>query len=438
MPSLKELISAIQRAELTSLQAWYGRTLIWFAAAISGLCVVLFAWLSEWANTWFSKAYQGHTWLPLLLTPIAGMSIVWVTRTWFMAASGSGIPQTIAAIQLHESARKQLVSFRIAVAKIILGTAGLAAGFSSGREGPSVQIAASIMHGFSRFLPKPFSVEPSHMILAGGAAGISAAFNTPLAGIVFAIEELGRRFEQKTNGIIITAIVLSGLVSISIQGNYAYFGNLNVGTINRSILLPILVCGIVCGVSGGIFSRLLIRGSTAFPKRVHEFRNLRPVLWAGLCGLCIALIGIYTHGATFGSGYHATQTLLHQNNADNLLYAPLKYLATWITYLSGIPGGIFAPSLSIGAGIGNNLVDLFPSCQPEAICALCMVGFLAAGTQAPLTSFIIVMEMIDGHEMVTTLMAVAMFSAVISRLFSSPLYTSLAEHYYKQSADKEK
>lgn len=433
MPSFQELITAIRNAELTSIQAWYGRAIVWSAAAISGLAIVVFAWMSERANTWFYHSFQQHVWLPLLLTPLAGMAIVWVTRQWFPAASGSGIPQTIAAIHLDETGRKKLISFRIAVAKMILGSGGLAAGFSSGREGPSVQIAASIMHGIARFLPKSFSVQPNQLILAGGAAGISAAFNTPLAGIVFAIEELGRSFEQKTNGIIITAIVISGLVAISIQGNYAYFGNLNVGTIGYSILLPILACSMVCGISGGIFSRCLIRGSALFPRPVHQFRTYKPVLWAGVCGLCIALIGLYTDGATFGSGYRSTQTLLHQPQPDNYLYAPLKYLATWITYLSGIPGGIFAPSLSIGAGIGNNLVSVFPHCHPEAICALCMVGFLAAGTQAPLTSFIIVMEMIDGHEMVTSLMAVAMISAVLSRLLSKPLYGSLAEHYRNQT-----
>lgn len=434
MSSFQELIIEIRNAELTSVQAWYGRAVVWFAAAVSGLAIVAFAWMSEKANTWFYDTYQQDDWLPLLLTPSAGMGIVWITRKWFPAAGGSGIPQTIAAIHLNETGRKTLISFRIAIAKMILGSGGLAAGFSSGREGPSVQIAASIMHGIARFLPKQFSVQPNQLILAGGAAGIAAAFNTPLAGIVFAIEELGRSFEQKTSGIIITAIVLSGLVSISIQGNYAYFGNLNVGNLERSIVLPILVCSILCGISGGIFSRSLIHGSSIFPRCVDRFRIYSPILWAGICGLCIALIGLYTDGATFGSGYRSTQTLLHQPQPDNYLYAPLKYIATWMTYLSGIPGGIFAPSLSIGAGIGNNLVSAFPHCHPEAICALCMVGFLSAGTQAPLTSFIIVMEMIDGHEMVTSLMAVSMLSAVLSRLLSKPLYGSLAERYLNQSS----
>ena len=87
--------------------------------------------------------------------------------------------------------------------------------------------------------------------LAGGAAGIAAAFNTPLAGIVFAIEELGKRFEEKTNGVLISAIVLAGLISISFQGNYTYFGRLAVASVDYRILWPVIIASIVCGVCGG-------------------------------------------------------------------------------------------------------------------------------------------------------------------------------------------
>jgi len=185
------------------------------------------------------------------------MAIVWMTNRWFSGAGGSGIPQTIAALQVddHHVAYTSFVSLKLAVGKIALGVGALATGYSAGREGPSVQVGASIMHAFRRFLPAGFVVHPKHLILAGGAAGISAAFNTPLAGVVFAIEELGRRFEQKTNGVVITAIVLSGLVSISLQGNYTYFGNISVGIIDGTIIVPVIVCAIVCGIFGGIFSR---------------------------------------------------------------------------------------------------------------------------------------------------------------------------------------
>ena len=270
-------------------------------------------------------------------------------------------------------------------------------------------------------------MHPQHLILEGGAAGISAAFNTPLAGIVFAIEELGRRFEQKTNGVVITAIILSGLVSISLSGNYTYFGKLNVGQINRSIIMPVLISGIICGIFGGIFSRTLIESSSYKTGLVAAFRKLHPFWWAAICGLIVALLGVISNGAAHGSGYAYTREMLNGTVTEAWQYAPIKYLATIFTYLSGVPGGIFAPSLSIGAGIGNDLVPLFGQDMALAITALCMAGFLAGVTQAPITTFIIVMEMIDGHEMVISLMAVTMIASITSKIFSPPLYSTLAE-----------
>ena len=430
MTKVKELIHSLISKSFIGLDAWIGRLVVWTAAALTGLVIIIFAKFSEFAIAWFFTIQAAAWWIPLILTPSAGMLIVWLTNRWFAGAGGSGIPQTIAA--LHEGhidrPLKTLVSIRLAIGKILLGVGGLAAGFSAGREGPSVQVGASVMHACRHFLPKGVSVHPKHLILAGGAAGISATFNTPLAGVVFAIEELGRRFEQKTNGVVITAIVLSGLVSISIQGNYTYFGSLDVGVIDKSIILPVIVCGAVCGLFGGIFSRTLIESAANFTGTIGKFRQHHPLYWAGFCGLMVALLGAVSNGTAHGSGYNFTRELLNGATTESWYYPVVKYLATIFTYLSGIPGGIFAPSLSIGAGIGNDLLPLFWQYHfATAISALCMAGFLAAATQAPITSFIIVMEMIDGHEMVISLMAVALISTIVARIFSPPLYAALAE-----------
>src|SRR5450830_294243 len=272
MPSLNQIIDKIKSVKLADFDAWRGRLIVWVAAAVAGLVVVVFAQATEHVISWFFRIQIAYWWAPILLTPLGGMAIVFFTRRWFAGAAGSGIPQTIAALKddTSEENISTFLSLKLAAAKIILGLGALASGFSAGREGPSVQVAASVMYAFRRFLPKNFSIHPKHLILAGGAAGISAAFNTPLAGIVFAIEELGRRFEQKTNGIVISAIVLSGLVSVSLQGNYTYFGNIVVNNVNRHIFIPLLVCGLVCGVTGGLFSRTLIESSSKLDGRVDN------------------------------------------------------------------------------------------------------------------------------------------------------------------------
>lgn len=431
MRQLDELSSSIKTARLTDFDAWHGRVIVWISAATAGLVVVLFAMATEHALEAFFEMQQKQKWLPLIITPLGGVLIVWLTRTWFQGAEGSGIPQVISALQDKEQQKKPTlyVSLKLAVGKVFLGAGTLLAGFSAGREGPSVQVAASIMHAFRHFMPYGFNVHPRHLILAGGAAGISAAFNTPLAGIVFAIEELGRRFEQRTNGVIITAIVLSGLVSISLQGNYTYFGQFVVGEIDSRIILPVLFCSLVCGILGGIFSRILIGSTTNIHGRINKLRRLHPLVWAGFCGLMVAGLGYVSNGAAHGTGYLDAQNFLSGQAGTTWYYAPVKYLATIFTYLSGVPGGIFAPSLSIGAGIGNNLLPFFSEGYlTSAIIALCMAGFLSAVTQAPITSFIIVMEMIDGHDMVISLMAVTLLASMVSRLFSKPLYATLAAH----------
>lgn len=427
----RTLRANLAHIRLTDLQAWLGRFVVWSAAAVTGLTIVLFAKGTEFAIDFFFRLQNDYWWLPLLMTPLVGMLIVWASG-WLVGTAGSGIPQTIAALnRAGDASLNRFVSLKIALGKMVLVVAGLAAGFSAGREGPSVQVGASVMHACRRFLPQGFSVDPKHLILAGGAAGISAAFNTPLAGIVFAIEELSRRFEQKTNGVVITAIVLSGLVSISLLGNYTYFGDLTVGSITKAIFLPVIVCGVLCGVLGGIFSRTLLETDASLSK-VHSWRKAHPLWWAGACGLLVAMLGIVSNGATFGSGYTLTREMLNGSISETWFYPAIKYLATLFTYLSGIPGGIFAPSLSIGAGIGYDLIPWFG--HPEmaaAISALCMTAFLAGVTQAPITSFIIVMEMIDGHEMVISLMAVALIATMVSRLFSRPLYSALSETQLK-------
>lgn len=432
--TLKEFVSSIT---IHDLHAWIGRFIIWSAAAITGLLIVWFARATEQAIDFFYHMQSTTWWLPIIVMPAVGIFIVWVTRTWIPGAAGSGIPQTIAALKYeHHQSIHHLVSIRIALSKMFLVTLGLAAGFSAGREGPSVQVGASIMHGFRKYLPTHFHVDPKHLILAGGAAGISAAFNTPLAGIIFAIEELSRKFEQKTNGVMITAIVLSGLVSISMQGNYTYFGSLNVGAIHTEIMIPVLVCGLVCGVSGGIFSRTILEFTERLPDRVTAYRTRHPLYWTGFCALLVAGLGIVSHGAANGSGYSLTKAMLNGTIDETWYYPIVKYLSTIFTYLSGIPGGIFAPALSIGAGIGYDLSSIFHYHNIAiAFSALCMAGFLAGVTQAPITSFIIVMEMIDGHEMVISLMAVSLIATVTSRIYSRPLYSVLATHYNPKPAE---
>jgi H+/Cl- antiporter ClcA len=391
--------------------------------------VVAFVRLTDHANTWFAATRSHWPWLPLLITPIGGATVVWLTKRFADGAAGSGIPQVMTALNadLPAAGRHYLVSLRLAVSKILLGTAAMFAGFSAGREGPSVQVGASVLGFFHRWVIHQSLIKERDLILAGGAAGIAAAFNTPLAGVVFAIEELSKRFEERSSGALITAIVIAGLVAVSIMGNLNYFGRVSSAAAWSDIFWADVIVILATGLLGGAFSRLLIESFRNKTWRVNQWRSRHPVGFAAACGLVVALLGLCSNGAVFGSGYAVSQALL-SNQADvSPLYFAEKFAATWASFWSGIPGGIFAPALAIGAGIGHDIALLTAAPYAPSIIALAMAGFLAAVTQAPITSFIIVMEMIDGHNIVLALMATAMLSSMISRLVSEPLYATLAK-----------
>ena len=423
-----DVLAAI-RGDLASSHDWAARGVVLAFAALAGASVVAFTILCEHASGLFNGWRAAWPWLPFVLTPLLCAAIAWCTVRFFPGAAGSGIPQVMVALQdtVDASARRRFVSLRLAVAKIFLTAGGLLGGLAIGREGPSVQIAAGVMLHARRWIPRKANIHPSALLVAGGAAGIAAAFNAPLAGIMFGIEELTRRFEARTSGLVIAAIVLAGVIAVSAFGNATYFGVIRVPALTLSFLGPALLVVACSGLVGGLFSRLLYASLSGQPGRFSRWRSAHPVAFAAACGLAIAIIGWATDGATFGAGYASTRHLLEGHPDMPLLYVTLRIVATWLALWSGVPGGLFAPSLAIGAGIGAD-VALFAGwdAQAPALIALGMCGFLAAVTQAPITAFIIVMEMVDGHAMVLSLMAAALGASLLARWLARPLYGALA------------
>jgi H+/Cl- antiporter ClcA len=226
--------------------------------------------------------------------------------------------------------------------------------------------------------------------------------------------------------------VLAGLIAVSLNGNATYFGVIRVPAVGAALILPGLLVAVGSGLAGGLFSRLLIRSLSGLSTdRFSLWRRRWPVAFAAGCGLAVAVIGVVSAGACFGSGYGTTRAMLEGQAAMPPFYLLLKFVATWLTAWSGVPAGIFAPSLAIGAAVGNEVAQLTQYPHAATLMALGMAAFLAAVTQAPLTSFIIVMEMVDGHAMVLSLMACALIASVVSRVLSVPLYGALA-HYQLQ------
>jgi H+/Cl- antiporter ClcA len=409
----------------------------WGAALLVGLVSVLYARWSTDAYNVFRSWIDGREWLSFILTPGLTVLAVYCTRRWFYGAEGSGIPQVIAAIHAprddDDSLMRHLFGLRIILGKLGVSLLGFLGGLSIGREGPTVHIGAAIMAETRRFYPRRSLNLERRLLLAGAAAGLSGAFNTPLAGVIFAIEELARNFETRTNGTMITAVVFAGLTSLALAGNYLYFGQLNVTTpIGLSFVLPVVAAAVLCGLLGAAFNYSLLHWQKWMPERVSRFKVGRPLWYAFASGLAIAIIGVTTHGQTWGSGYDQARELLHGTAPLSQAFAVTKWVTLVSSYLAGMPGGLFSPSLAIGAGIAQWVHAAFAWTSMASVIALCMTGYLAAVTQSPITSFVIVMEMTNGSAMVIPMMAVALIAARISGLFTPPLYEALAESRYFQ------
>jgi H+/Cl- antiporter ClcA len=418
------------KRELSDWHRWIGRGVVIAFAALAGLTVVAFTWLADHALAQFFLFQNAFWWGPLLWTPFSTIAIVWLTLRFAPGVAGSGIPQVIAALepQANGSVRRLFVSIKLTMAKILLTTWGLLAGLSIGREGPSVQIAAGVMHHARRWMPKHAQVSDHSLLIAGGAAGIAAAFNTPLGGVMFAIEELSKSTEQRSNSLILVAIVVAGLMGVSAYGNASYFGIIRVDSFGWALLFPGVVAALCCGLAGGLFSRLLVVSlSASSTDWFSQFRRKWPIVFAAGCAVGVAIVGIVSNGETYGSGYAHNRAMLENASDTSPLYVLLKFVATWLSTWAGVPAGVFAPSLAIGGALGNDIAQLTGYGDAPTLIALGMAGFLAAVTQAPLTACIIVMEMVDGHALVLSLMASAMVASSVSRLISAPLYPSLAE-----------
>lgn len=421
------------KSELLAGRQWVDRAIVLAFAAATGAIVVAFTLLAEAAIHGFRQieSWGDHgRYFTLLWTPALTVVLLWWTRRFVPGAGGSGIPQVMRALDddLPPQHSSWLASMRVSLHKVGLVSGGLLAGLSIGREGPTVQVGAGVMVSARRWLSPQSGIDSHDLMVAGAAAGIAAAFNTPLGGIVFALEQLTRRRHISHSSLMIAAIVLAGLIAVAVFGNETYFGRLRVQAMSWSLLLPGLLVALVAGLSGGLFARLIVVSVRGLPDRLSRWRSAHPLRFAAGCGLAVAVIGLATQGATAGAGYLTTRALLEGQGDLPGVYTLLKFCATWISAWSGVPAGVFAPSLAIGAGIGHD-VALFMGLSREAaipLIAMGMAGFLAATTGGPITAFIIVMEMVSGQAMVLSLMACALLASGVARLVTRPMYQELA------------
>jgi H+/Cl- antiporter ClcA len=398
-------------------------------ATVLALIALAFTRSADLAMALFDRLFAALPWIPVVLTPAIFALVAFATNRWASEARGSGIPQIIAASQDPKgNLASRLANRKIAAAKLVLTLLMLLGGASVGREGPTVQVSAAVMVWMHRILRVPIT---AGVLIAGGAAGVAAAFNTPLAGVAFAIEELAAAYEQRVALLVMAAVMISGLVMIGIAGDYVYFGALRSTIAFRQTLLVAPAMGIVGGIMGGIFSRTIL-GFTRSKGGWAAGLKRRPVLFAAGCGLIVAILGILTGGLTWGTGYAPARQLVEGARLD-FWFGPAKFLASVFTTLSGTPGGIFSPSLAVGAGLGNAMAPFF-SAPPATVVLLGMAGYFVGVVRAPFTAVIILMETTASRGMILPLFATALIAdAVGSLICRERIYHGLSKAFVPDS-----
>ena len=413
------------------------RVALWGGAVIVACVAILFAKASDYAFETFTSLIQQSLWWALLITPTVFALLTWLTAGILRPTRGSGIPQVIAALERYDQTfRGKNLSILMSAGKLFLTTLALLGGASVGREGPTVHIGASVMYQVGRLFRFRDPYDLSHFLLAGGASGIAAAFNAPLAGVVFAIEELSGRFEHRFSGTLLTAVIVGGVVSLGLLGNYTYFGKISVSLPLDRAWIAIILCGVSGGLLGGSFALTILASVAGKIRWLNKLRSPRPILFAAACGLSlVALAAIAGHGA-FGTGYAQARSLLQGTPLVGHEFGVMKWIANFISNIAGIPGGLFSSALAVGAGIGYNLSVFLPDVDPHAMVLLGMCAYLTGLTQAPLTSAVISMELTDTGELLLPILATVLLARGVSGLIcKTPIYRGMADLMLEQAQE---
>ncbi len=418
------------RYKFFSPQAWRCYALFVLGAVMIGIAAYVFTLLERWSGQYLDWAL-GVSWvLPFVTAPLGLMAIIFIRNRFFDGTQGTGIPQTIAALKMQAGPnRHYLLSLRIAVGKFFLTALGLFCGASIGREGPTVQIGASILCTISWVAKFPRQLIERGLILGGGAAGIAASFNAPVAGTVFAFEEIGRSFEKhNASTIVLTVAIACQVVLWCLGGFYLFYGDVSTALVTVTGWAALLVIAVILGALGGAFAKCLL----LLTDKLVKYWKSHPYYMAGGVGLLLGLIGLASGGLSYGSGYDHAQMILIDGQQLPWFYPFTRMLATFATLLSGIPGGLFDPTLSAGAGFGQLFTGWFPSVPPQAIILLGMVSFFSGVVQSPITSATILVEMTSAYEMILPLLIAAIIAYEFSHMVCrNSLYEEISETFLR-------
>jgi len=414
-------LSGAQRLRLRENQLFLALSIL--VGVLAGLGAVLFSLSIDRVSHLLFGLAPSHTRL-FLVPPLVSIVTGILLSTVFTGVRGSGVPQTEAAFHLESG----VIPGRVPIGKFITGVLCIGSGHSMGREGPSVQIGAGIASVIGRWVGlSPIRVK--ELVPVGAAGALAAAFNTPVAAVLFALEEIIGDMNATLLGSTVVASVASVIVERSILGNEPLFRVPTYHLVHPAELLGYAALGVVGGVISVVFCKALLGLRAGFARMPAWTRVLQPAMG----GVAIGLLLIVAP-EVMGVGYEYVDLALNGGLIlkTMALLCVLKLIATVVSYSSGNAGGIFAPSLYIGAMAGGALggilqrLALFPTGDPGAY-ALVGMGTLFAGIiRAPMTSVFMIFELTQDYQILVPLMVANLLSFVISRRFQEvPIYHAL-------------
>ncbi len=394
----------------------------WIGSVITGFIAVLYAKLFAWGESLLHFILNWHDWMIFIMAPVGFVLSWWLVKEFAPNAKGSGIPQVMAAVELanpkeHRKIRN-LLSFKIIVFKILSSVVLVIGGGAVGREGPTIQIAGSVFRKVNEYLPEWWpKISKKNMIMTGAAAGLAAAFNTPLGGIVFAVEELSKTHINYFKTALFTAVIIAGLTAQTLAGSYLYLGYPKTNDVSLMVMFPIILVAGIAGILASQLSVSMMKINAWKKKTLKSDRS--QIFFLIICALVIASVAVFISREILGSGKEIMERILFTENKHEEWYIPvLRIFGPALSFTSGGAGGIFAPALTAGASIGSVIsgaLHLTPH-ETNVVVLGGMVAFLTGITRAPFTSAIIVLEMTDRHSLIFHLMLAGMISSIASLL----------------------
>src|SRR5271155_2398049 len=397
-----------------------------FIGIFSGLAVVCFRLAIDWTHlALLGPLPETHSWRLFAVPSLAGLVVAVLVLHLFPGIRGSGVNQTKAALYIFNG----VIPFRTAVGKFICAAIAIGSGQSLGPEDPSLQIGASIASALGRWLQ--ISREKLRLMApVGAAAGLAAAFNAPISAVLFVIEEVIGRWSAGILGSVVLSAVSSVVIVRWFLGSEPLF-RIPVTTFKRPTEL---IAYAVLGIVGGLASVAFAKSIGYLRPRLKALPRWTQYFQPALAGLLIGLIAFLGAPQVMGAGYDSMDQAMHGQYAWKFLaiLAVLKILATTLSFVSGTPGGMFAPTLFIGAMLGGAVGDLerfyFPHLTGSTgTYVLVGMGVLFAGfLRVPMTSVFMVLEVSGNYEIIVPVIVANTFSYLVSRsLQNIPIFDML-------------